>query len=601
MYPFITEGPRLPVLFIGIGMLLSMWKNVLFTEEKFLFSFKSNIPLIFKVDIKQLGFGIKVMFSGADSKAPLDNFTIFMESYNNLFFLAFDFLFNFLETNYTQVCIFTFMLLGYFVSLSYYVKLKFNKRHTSLYELLIFGLFHTKLLFITATFIYSINKLYEYITPLFQNFFFLNRSPYPLSNFLNYAYEFLNSEVGKLIIIVIIAHLLSLIITLAVVKTNKTTFKLVLSFVISSLLLRSVLLWLISLIPGEFHVATIGIELLTARFILFDFFKTQFIDCFFEKLNICYKTILNWSVSPVLCNETNGEWKTHFLNRDLHLRANNMEGELTNIARSSKTEVLKMMEGKEVKHRLLNKLLTRNEINCLEFVYQKSWLFEDRIAFIRRAEDNAILPMQFIYLLPDFSDIRTQPQNFVPFPFSTVKFTIPLFEYHNFKYFDLLLQTTINNTWDDLKGRVILSSVKYMSAEHGDYSQEYYSFFNVKKNIKPAVVQDWYNQDVVFIEMSDDSHIKYNPYYITDAMLGKPIVIKLSEGVYAPANADVNKLYKPNEVGLSNSLYRSPWTTAKSYMDRNPTVTITDAIRVAYSIQTSSILRQINFEQVDWS
>ena len=100
MFPSITEGPRLPVLFIGIGMLLSMWKNVLFTEEKFLFTFKSNIPLIFKVDIKQLGFGIKVMFSGADSNAPLDNFTIFMESYNNLLFLAFDFLFNFLENSW---------------------------------------------------------------------------------------------------------------------------------------------------------------------------------------------------------------------------------------------------------------------------------------------------------------------------------------------------------------------------------------------------------------------------------------------------------------------------------------------------------------------
>jgi len=44
-------------------------------------------------------------------------------------------------------------------------------------------------------------------------------------------------------------------------------------------------------------------------------------------------------------------------------------------------------------------------------------------------------------------------------------------------------------------------------------------------------------------------YIKYNPYYITNAMVDKPIVIKMSNGVYEPTKASVSRLYRQNEVG----------------------------------------------------
>jgi len=140
-----------------------------------------------------LAFAFKVMFAlrGADPKAPLYNLPIFMQNFNNLFFLAFDFLFKFLETNYTQVLLFILLLLAYFVIISFFIKIKFNKKSTSLYELMIFGLLHTKLLVITATFIYSFNKLYEYITPLIYN-----NKLYPLSKYITLACDFAEQNPG---------------------------------------------------------------------------------------------------------------------------------------------------------------------------------------------------------------------------------------------------------------------------------------------------------------------------------------------------------------------------------------------------------------------
>ena len=117
-------------------MLLSMWKNILFAEEKLLFTSKANIPLIFKIDCKQLAFAFKVMFAlrGADPKASLYYLPIFMQNFNNLFFLAFDFLFKFLETNYTQVLLFILLLLAYFVIISFFIKKTIQKSGPNQYH-----------------------------------------------------------------------------------------------------------------------------------------------------------------------------------------------------------------------------------------------------------------------------------------------------------------------------------------------------------------------------------------------------------------------------------------------------------------------------------
>lgn len=590
-------------------MIFFMWKNALWRHDK-LFTSKANIPLIFKIDCKQLAFAFKVMFAlrGADPKAPLYNLPIFMQNFNNLFFLAFDFLFKFLETNYTQVLLFILLLLAYFVIISFFIKIKFNKKSTSLYELMIFGLLHTKLLVITATFIYSFNKLYEYITPLIYN-----NKLYPLSKYITLACDFAeqNPGWGELLSIVIIAQFLSVIITLLVVKTNKNNLKLFFTFVISSLLLRGILLWIMNLLPWESQAAQIGIELLTARLIFFDFFKEHFLNLGYfvlERLDICFKTVLNFSVTPLLCDETgttNEDW--HAYKKQVWYRANNRDKLTTTIAEYSNTEVLHMMRNLQVKNQLLNMKLTPNEINSIEFVYQRSWLLEDSVVLVRRPEDNAIFPIRFIYLLPDFINPKTQPATakFVPFPFSREKWTIPLFKHESsLDSFDVVVYQT-RNRLSDFRSYSMFSWVQYVkpnlaSSFAKENCSQYHSFYN-QHSIKPAVVHDWNSQNVVFIDMGYGHYIKYNPYYITDAMVEKPIVIKMSNGVYEPTKANVSRLYRQNEVGWSNSIYSYTWGIAKGYMDNNPTVSFKDALKVAHTIQRSSILQQIKFNEVNWS
>jgi len=49
--------------------------------------------------------------------------------------------------------------------------------------------------------------------------------------------------------------------------------------------------------------------------------------------------------------------------------------------------------------------------------------------------------------------------------------------------------------------------------------------------------------------------MKYNPYYITESMLNKPIVVKMAEGEYTRTKLCVKRLYKLNEVNCRNSYF----------------------------------------------
>lgn len=60
---------------------------------------------------------------------------------------------------------------------------------------------------------------------------------------------------------------------------------------------------------------------------------------------------------------------------------------------------------------------------------------------------------------------------------------------------------------------------------------------------------------MVYIDMGNNSYMKYNPYYITESMLNKPIVVKMAEGEYTRTKLCVTRLYKLNEVNYRNSSF----------------------------------------------
>lgn len=55
--------------------------------------------------------------------------------------------------------------------------------------------------------------------------------------------------------------------------------------------------------------------------------------------------------------------------------------------------------------------------------------------------------------------------------------------------------------------------------------------------------------------MGDNNYIKYNPYYLTEEMIGKRIAIKYGEGRIVPTSIIVDRLYKTSEVNYRNSFF----------------------------------------------
>jgi len=309
MCPFITEGLRIPVLFIIIGLILSMWKNRVMVS---LYQRVAGVGIshwIFRVPLKNLGLralhsiprgtgnALKLMFffpeemvarqySVTKFAAPID--------YNILIYLSMDICIKFIETHYLNLFIYFFLFILYCIMQSYYICIKYGKKYCSLYDLLIGTLLHNRLLLAIATYIAFIIKTSLWIIELFDFSIMEWGVAFPLplplvqkwnewecgdfvGKLVHMVMNFFNSSFGKTFLIVSILFLIIWIIIILAKKITAaclpfskgrdTLIKLI-CFVLSSIILRNIWFDILPFLPSD--ISKLGLDILTAKYLLWD-------------------------------------------------------------------------------------------------------------------------------------------------------------------------------------------------------------------------------------------------------------------------------------------------------------------------------------------
>lgn len=554
-------------------MILSMWKNILFSDKRFfMWELKKKVPLMFRIHPNQGVFYLKLVYLRL-YKFP---FTKIIHDYNNLIILCTDICIEFIKTNYTPFFIpLIFWILLYFIISWYYICIKYTKKYCSLYDLIIHALLHSRLLFLAGTYL----SIIIWLTPYINHLLHLALADVGEGEkYINLLLNFIKSDWGGFISIIIMVYLLSFLITVLVVKTDKNTWLKYFYFLISSLILRSILLDIFQFLPSD--ISEIGIDILTAKLVFGNLFKEYFSEHF--------KNFISQVFPVYYCDTPYSTWR-EYVNTQAALEQN----KTTSLRALNKYAVAELVKNPSAVLDLLYMRLGYDNINSLSFLYERTW---GKVFTLVRGDDNNLYPFPYGSLLPDF--FNGESPNFAPFPFTdTVK--IPGYDMMG-AYPDIpsLVEANNSEAYYPKPNTVIISSVGYY--DEGEKETAHFYFKN-RIDITPTVVRDWNNQTMVYIDMGNGLYQKYNPYYITDSMLDKRIVVKMKEGVYEETYLKVQRLYKPNEINWRTSEYSRYWKFSINHLESigKPYV-LSDCLRLVSSLENSPILNEIDLNHINW-
>lgn len=555
-------------------MILSMWKKIIFTDKRRLFNFSLKPK---KVSSYQLNLIFKLMFTRF---YPNLNFIGQTLDYNILVLVSLDFCINLIETHYIGIFTYLFLIISYFLILSYYLRIKYEKHYT-FFDLIISAVLHCRLLFVIGSYLSLIIGLiqlipaqaHQYIIDLFDLAF--------PQEYRTFFLDLLTSGEGKLISLIIILYI---VITILRVKTNKKFWIQWVCFLICSFILRQMLLDVLQFLPSD--ISRIGVDILTAKLIFSNIFVAGTSEYFSEwKFSTSFREFIYWLKPVYHCDTTYGQWR-EYLNQQVS------NEQTTSLLSLGKYQVGTILKDKHASWDLINMQLKHDDIQSLAFLNDRS--YGQAMVLVRGGSLDNFYPIPYGFLLPDFFNM--EPYNFVPFPF-TDRFTIPAYEMGG-AYPDMVSLVEAVNMKAVYTEEVVLASIEYQ--EEGTWENAHFSFRN-RVDFEPAIVRDWTSQNMVYINMGNDEYIKYNPYYITNSMVNKPICIKMEEGVYKETFLIVRKLLKPNEVNCQNSMFNRYWKFSVDYLEsQGKPYQLKEALRVTYALETSPILKRIDWDNVNW-
>lgn len=480
------------------------------------------------------------------------------------------------------------LLLLYFVSLAYYIYTKYNKKYITLYDIILNAVLHCRLIFVLGSFLAMLGWLGNYMLNIVNSSF----NPLDGSKFVDTISEwgtltlkFADSEGGKTITVWIMLSIFLYLILILYKKTNQKFWIRLISFMICSIILRHILLDLVVLFPSD--IAEISVNLLTAKLILNDLFK----ECFsgydwYDSLSL--KKFLYWLQPVYHCDTTYGEWR-----EELSRRFEEERTKLKTPRSKDAFSVGTMFYDPGIGFNVINRDLSDDDLKSLLFINERCYY--KSFVFVRGGDDDSFYPISYAYLLPDF--FNGEPSDVSPFPFVD-KCEIPLYEKIGaFPDIPSLVEFINNKTV--LPETVVLSTVEY---HDGDSEEIAHFVFRKQHNIVPTVVRDWNAQNKVFIDMGDNNYIKYNPYYLTEEMIGKRIAIKYEEGRIVPTSIIVDRLYKTSEVNYRNSFFSRYWRFSVEHLkSKGRPFSLAESLRITYALEKSPIFRNINFNNIDWS
>lgn len=484
---------------------------------------------------------------------------------------------------------YTLLLLLYFVLIGCYTYTKYNKKYITLYDIILNAVLHCRLIFVLGSFVAMIGALGNYMLNIVNSSFNqLEGSKFvgTISEWGTLTLKFADSEGGKAITVWIMLSIFFLLILILYKKTNQKFWTRFISFMIASIILRHILLnSVVVVFPSD--IAEIAVNVLTAKLILNDLFK----ECFsgydwYDSLSL--KKFLYWLQPVYHCDTTYGEWREELSRR--------FEEERTKLERPRSLDAFSvgtMFYDPGIGFNVINRDLSDDDLKSLLFINERCYY--KSFVFVRGGDDDSFYPISYAYLLPDF--FNGEPSDVSPFPFVD-KCEIPLYEKIGaFPDIPSLVEFINNKTV--LPETVVLSTVEY---HDGDSEEIAHFVFRKQHNIVPTVVRDWNAQNKVFIDMGDNNYIKYNPYYLTEEMIGKRIAIKYEEGRIVPTSIIVDRLYKTSEVNYRNSFFSRYWRFSVEHLkSKGRPFSLAESLRITYALEKSPIFRNINFNNIDWS
>lgn len=481
--------------------------------------------------------------------------------------------------NYSHIFYILILLLSYIFIQSYYIYRVLEKDTCPFSVRCSLAFLHCRLLFMTGLYIYLLTKLIaltpdNLLTDLYNSIISIVPADKAkvIYDYKTYFLDLVNLDVCKYIIIPLI--FISLILSLAFFLKNKTNMKFwikIVFLVVSSLILRALLLEVLNILPWDM---SIGVDILTAKFLFANLFR---------EFSSLFKEIFYWLIPVSYLDTTYDEWRAH-IDRRLSI-------ERTERGKHSVSSALDQIIPDEHKRMDIWESL-RGQENIQSILYLRDRSFYKGLYVFVRENANNFYPIKISELHPNF--FNDKPGELAPFVFSK-NFTITAYAMKG-AYPDV--EELCDKMWG-VSGNGIGAKVEFTDERTTENAYQVY-FESI--DIELGLVKDWNAQDILFLKTGPNEWTKYNPNNITRDMVGLTIFVKIPDGTFIRTNVEVEILTRLDEVSFENSRVGNFWnlTFQSLILERRPPQTIWEHLSVSYAKVKSPIFSQIQWENLDW-